>query len=145
MNLWAMSYSAVDVELKRDPNRKMCYTVRQMRHLPLNITLEEDFVIIQLFSFQKKKWWRAFDLTFNYLPNFVLWMDFISPSQPKLTQPSPWSPQVHRNTMVFFLKTEQCIDGRIAHCSQILFHIFGRTSQYPCYSLVRSRSDSKST
>ena len=37
------------------------------------------------------------------------------------------------------------IDGRIAHCSQILPHICGRTSQQTWYSLVRPRSDSKST
>ena len=34
---------------------------------------------------------------------------------------------------------------QIAHCSQILFHICGRTSQYTWYNLARSRSDSKST
>ena len=29
----------------------MCYTVRQIRDLPLNITLKEDFVMILLFIF----------------------------------------------------------------------------------------------
>ena len=47
-----MSYSAVDVEPDlRDPNRKVCCTVRQRRDLPLNITLKEDFVMVLLLSF----------------------------------------------------------------------------------------------
>ena len=32
------------------------------------------------------------------------------------------------------------IDGRIAHCSQILFQICSRTSQYTWYSLIRPRT-----
>ena len=35
-------------------NRKMCRTVRQMRDLPLNIALKEDFVMIILFNFRQK-------------------------------------------------------------------------------------------
>ena len=35
-------------------NRKMCGTVRQMRDLPLNIALKEDFVMILLFYFRQK-------------------------------------------------------------------------------------------
>ena len=46
-----MNYSAVDVELKRDTNRKMSCTVRQMRDLTINISLKEDFVMILLFCF----------------------------------------------------------------------------------------------
>ena len=34
-------------------NRKICWTVRQMRDLPLNIALKEDFVIIIFFSSRK--------------------------------------------------------------------------------------------
>ena len=33
-------------------NRKMCRTVRQVRDLPLNIALKEDFIMILLFSFR---------------------------------------------------------------------------------------------
>ena len=38
-------------------NRKMCGTVRQMRDLPLNIALKEDFVMILLFNFRQKPWY----------------------------------------------------------------------------------------
>ena len=34
-------------------NRKICWTVRQMRDLPLNIALKEDFLIIIFFSSRK--------------------------------------------------------------------------------------------
>lgn len=46
-----MNYSAVDVELKRDTNRKMSCTVRQMRDLTMNISLKEfryDTIILFL-------------------------------------------------------------------------------------------------
>ena len=35
----------------------MCGTVRQMRYLPLNIALNEDFVMILLFNFRQKPWY----------------------------------------------------------------------------------------
>ena len=38
-------------------NRKMCGTVSQMRDLPLNIALKEDFVMILLFNFRQKPWY----------------------------------------------------------------------------------------
>ena len=38
-------------------NRKICWTVRQTRDLPLNIALKEDFVIIIFFSSRKIPWY----------------------------------------------------------------------------------------
>ena len=41
----------------KEINRKMRGTVRQMRDLPLNIALKEDFVMILLFNFRQKPWY----------------------------------------------------------------------------------------
>ena len=38
-------------------NRKICWTVRQMRDLLLNFALKEDFVIIIFFSYRKIPWY----------------------------------------------------------------------------------------
>ena len=38
-------------------NRKICWTVRQMRDLLLNFALKEDFVIIIFFSSRKIPWY----------------------------------------------------------------------------------------
>ena len=38
-------------------NRKLCWTVRQMRDLLLNVALKEDFVIIIFFSSRKIPWY----------------------------------------------------------------------------------------